>query len=97
MRKPDCLNLHPQQRIKFSEAIHVGAIVTGASVSRSKIQNGLPWNFRGVPGKVKNGRRYHAWDSERVFKLDLGVFPADERVETNEVGNLRWQNVKQAF
>jgi hypothetical protein len=27
-----------------------------------------------------------AWDSERVFKLDLGVFPADERVETNEVG-----------
>jgi hypothetical protein len=58
-RFSDCLSLHPQQRIKFSEAIYVGTIVTGASVSRSKIQSGLPWNFKGVSGKAKNGRRYH--------------------------------------
>ena len=56
---PDCLSLYLQQKIKFSEAIHVGTIVTGASVSRGDIQNGLPWNFKGVSGKAENSRRYH--------------------------------------
>jgi hypothetical protein len=51
----------------------------------------------GFPEKQRTAVDTIAWDSERVFKLDLGVFPADEQVETNEVGNLRWQNVKQAF
>ena len=66
-------------------------------MSRSKIQNGLSWEFKGVSGKQRTAVDTITCDSERVFRPDLGVFPADEQVETNEVGNLRRRNVKQTF
>ena len=52
---------------------------------------------RGVAGKAKNSRGYHYVRLQPVFRLDLGVFPVDEQVETNEVKNLRRRNVTQAF
>lgn len=66
-------------------------------MSRSKLKNGLPWNFKGVVGKAKNCSGYHCVRLRPVFRLDLGVFPVDGQVETNEVKNLRRRNVTQAF
>jgi len=70
---------------------------SGASVSRSELENGVPWNFKGVVGKAKNCSGYHCVRLRPVFRLDLGVFPVDGQVETNEVKNLRRRNVTQAF
>jgi hypothetical protein len=53
--------------------------------------------LRGFPEKQRTAVDTIAWDSERVFRLGLGVFPADEHVETNEVGNLRSEMSNRRF
>jgi len=52
---------------------------------------------RGFAGKAKNGHGYHCVRLRPVFRLDLGAFPVDEQVETNEAKVLRRRNVTQAF
>jgi len=66
-------------------------------VSRSISRTVCRRILRGVPENQRIAVGIIACDSEWFFRLDPGVFPADEQVETNEVGNSRRRNVKQEF